>query len=45
MEGDEIMYKNNNDYLSYIMNDEITDVQDNDFHQDTVTYDDDSSMN
>jgi hypothetical protein len=36
LEGDEIMYENNNDYLSYIMNDEITDVQDNDLHQDTT---------
>jgi hypothetical protein len=36
LEGDEIMYDNNNSYLSYIMNDEITDVQDNDLHQDTT---------
>ena len=35
LEGDEIMYENNNDYLSYIMNDEITVVQDNDLHLDT----------
>jgi hypothetical protein len=35
LEGDEIMYENINDYLSYIMNDEITDVQDNDLRQDT----------